>query len=70
MEKEFLDVFRNLELKGELRALLEEVEVTKIPLTGERITSEFISAADSGFTRSISMHWRKLLRLSASGEYL
>lgn len=32
MEKEFLDVFRNLELKGELRALLEEVEVTKISI--------------------------------------
>ena len=25
MEKEFLDVFRNLELNGELKALLEEV---------------------------------------------
>ena len=30
MEKEFLDVFRNLELNGELKALLEEVVVTKV----------------------------------------
>lgn len=32
MEKEFLEVFRNLELKGELRALLEEVVVTKVAI--------------------------------------
>ncbi|MFR4894993.1 MAG: PolC-type DNA polymerase III [Blautia hansenii] len=30
MEMEFLDVFRNLELNGELKALLEEVVVTKV----------------------------------------
>ena len=30
MEKEFLDVFRNLELNGELKALLEEVVVIKV----------------------------------------
>ena len=30
MEKEFLDVFRNLELNGELKALLEEVVVTRV----------------------------------------
>lgn len=30
MEKEFLDVFRNLELNGELKSLLEEVVVTKV----------------------------------------
>ena len=30
MEKEFLDVFRNLEVGEELRALLKEVAVTKI----------------------------------------
>ena len=32
LEKEFLEVFRNLELKGELRALLEEVVVTKVAI--------------------------------------
>ena len=32
MEKEFLEVFRNLELVGELRALLEEVVVTKVAI--------------------------------------
>ena len=30
MEKEFLDVFRNLELPGELQALMSEVVVTKV----------------------------------------
>ena len=32
MEKEFLDVFRNLELNGELKALLQEVVVTKVSI--------------------------------------
>ena len=30
MEKEFLDVFRNLELSAELQALMSEVAVTKV----------------------------------------
>ena len=37
MEKEFLNVFRNLELKGELKALLEEVVVTKVSVNRKRI---------------------------------
>ena len=36
MEKEFLEVFRNLELKGELRALLEEVVVTKVTINQKK----------------------------------
>lgn len=32
MEKEFLDVFRNLEVNGELRELLKEVAVTKVSI--------------------------------------
>ena len=36
MEKAFLEVFRNLELVGELRALLEEVVVTKVSINQKR----------------------------------
>ena len=36
MEKEFLDVFRNLELNGELKALLKEVVVTKVSVNQKK----------------------------------
>ena len=36
MEKEFLDVFRNLEVGEELRALLKEVAVTKIAVNPQK----------------------------------
>lgn len=36
MEKEFFDVFRNLELGGELKALLAEVAVTKISMNRQK----------------------------------
>lgn len=70
MEKEFLDVFRNLELNGELKALLKEVVVTKVSVNQKKTTSESISEADSGFTKSIFMRWRKPLLPSVSEAYL
>ena len=57
MEKAFLEVFRNLELVGELRALLEEVVVTKVSINQKGIMSGFISAAGSGFIRNIFTPW-------------
>lgn len=69
MEKEFLDVFRNLELNGELKALLQEVVVTKVSINQRKDHIRVYIRAGSGFIKNIFMHWRRPLPPSASEAY-
>lgn len=59
MEKNFLDVFPDLEAGRELSALLEEVVVTKVAVNPEKTISGSISGADSGSIKNISIPWKR-----------
>ena len=85
MEKEFLNVFRNLELKGELKALLEEVVVTKVSVNRKKdhlrvyirsrqwIHKKYIYALERAIAsqcfQGVSMEVKVLERFALSSQY-
>ncbi|HIX29548.1 MAG TPA: PolC-type DNA polymerase III [Candidatus Blautia stercoravium] len=85
MEKEFLDVFRNLELNGELKALLEEVVVTKVSVNQRKdhirvyirsrqwIHKKYIYALESAIAsqcfRGVPMEVKVLEKFTLSSQY-
>ena len=85
MEKEFLDVFRNLELNGELKALLEEVVVTKVSVNQRKdhirvyirsrqwIHKKYIYALERAIAsqcfRGVPMEVKVLERFTLSSQY-
>ena len=54
MEKDFLEVFFGLEVEKELKALLEDVKVTKIAVNPKKDRMR----AYSGFRKNTSMLWK------------
>ena len=85
MEKEFLDVFRNLELNGELKALLKEVVVTKVSINQRKdhirvyirsrqwIHKKYIYALEEAIAsqcfRGVSMTVKVLEKFQLSSQY-